>query len=86
MDRIGVDPVPSDEEKEAWLQKKLDQATDLAKELAAGFDDAAQYSKEQGEPEIFAYARLLNHVATLDTPTIIRILSAFVWHNNKGSE
>lgn len=84
--RIGVDPVPDDAEKEQWLQDKLKTATELAKQLADGFEDAAQYSKEQNEPEIFAYARLLNHVAGLDQPTLIRILSAFVWHNNKGQE
>lgn len=84
MDRIGVDPVPPDEEKEAWLKTKLGLAAVAATKLAADFDDAAQYSIEQGEPEIFAYARLLNHLASLDTPTLIRILSAFVWHNNKG--
>lgn len=83
--RIGIESVP-DEEMEKWLQSRLDMATKDATVLTEEFLEVVELGQERNDPEIFAYARLLNHLAGLDAPTILRILSAYVWHGYKQQE
>jgi hypothetical protein len=80
---IGVEPVP-DDEIEKWLKAKLSIAEEEAQKLASEFKEVIEMGEQKGDPEIFAYARLLNHLAELESPALLRILSAYVWFNQKG--
>lgn len=78
-DHVGLNPVPDDAKLEDWLEELLEAANKEKESLLEEFVDVVQYGKNEGEPYLFAYARLLNHLASLDHPLLIHILSAAIW-------
>lgn len=72
-------PVPTDDHLAEKLRERIQLAIDEASEFLEEYRDVVEYSKGRGEPEEFAYARLLNHLAEVDNPRLIKILSAFIY-------
>lgn len=81
--RIGVDPVPDDEDLVKWLNERFKSSDEEYKTIFTEFQEVVSLTRENGEPIEFAYARLLNRLATLDAPVILRALSAVIWRFSK---
>jgi hypothetical protein len=78
-DRVGLEPAPDDNNLVDWLEQRLKEADEQKEKLIEEFIDVVKYGQEEDEPYLFSYARLLNHLATLNTPDLIKILSAAIW-------
>lgn len=85
MNYVGPIPVPNDTNLADFLTKLRHEATLELEVLLSEFSEVIDYGKEEGEPEEFAYARLLNQLATIETPKLIRILSAAIWRIQIGT-
>ena len=85
-DRVGLNPVPDDAKFSEWLEELLEAASNEKDFLLEEFVDVVKYGAENGDPKIWGYARLLNHLATLDQPLLIRILSAAIWQIMEADE
>lgn len=82
-DHIGLDAVPDDENLIKWLRVKFGLANVELLEYQQEFNEVVELTKENDEPIEFAYARLLNNLATKTEPELIRMLSAFIWRFSK---
>lgn len=77
--RVGLEAAPDDAQLEEWLGQKIDSASDEMEEILGDFVDMVKLSMDDGEPWLWNYARLLNYLATLDNPKMIRVLSVALW-------
>lgn len=77
--RVGLEAAPKDEDLVDWLSDKLEKADNELEEIVSTLADVMEYGKEEGEPYLFGYARLLNHLTSLNQPKLIRVLSAALW-------
>lgn len=78
---IGLHPVPPDAVLEEYLKETIQQ--DIAR-LDGQLEllwDAVEESLDKGQPEVFAYAKLLNFLAsdTLDKPDLVHLCAASMW-------
>jgi hypothetical protein len=78
---IGLRPVPPDAVLEEYIKQTI--ASDLER-LNGQLEllwDAVEESLEKGQPEVFAYAKLLNFLAsdTLDRPDLVHLCAASMW-------
>jgi hypothetical protein len=76
---VGLEPAPDDDQLEEWLGHKIDEASEEMEALIEEFVDVVKAGQEEDEPYLWSYARLLNHLATLDSPKMLRVLSAAIW-------
>lgn len=77
--RVGLEAAPDDAQLEEWLGQKIDAASNEMEEILGDFVDMVKLSMDDGDPWLWNYARLLNFIATLDNPKMIRVLSAALW-------
>ncbi|AKU45361.1 hypothetical protein MADRUGA_71 [Mycobacterium phage Madruga] len=77
--RVGLEAAPDDAQLEDWLGQKIDSASEEMEEILGDFVDMVKLSMDDGDPWLWNYARLLNFLATLDNPKMIRVLSAALW-------
>ena len=77
--RVGLEAAPDDAQLEEWLGQKLDAANEEKEEILRDFIDMVKMGIDDGEPWLWGYARLLNFLSTLDSPKLIRVLSAAIW-------
>ncbi|UOW93398.1 hypothetical protein SEA_LABELLE_73 [Mycobacterium phage Labelle] len=77
--RVGLEAAPDDAQLEDWLGQKIDSANEEMEEILGDFVDMVKLSMDDGDPWLWNYARLLNFLATLDNPKMIRVLSAALW-------
>ena len=77
--RIGLHQVPDDADMAKFLEELLANAKKELARLITEFDEVLEYGEEEGEPKIFGYARLLNHLSETKNPELVRMLSAAVW-------
>lgn len=79
--RVGLQPVPDDVDIENFLVGiKNDYQTKLS-EILDQLRDAMVETKKMNQPEIFAYGKLMNYLASeeISEPTIHKILAAALW-------
>lgn len=79
---IGLNPVPNDENIEQFLQKIIQQnrteMENFLKELVKTIDETEQ----SGQPNEFAYGKMLNYLATEESVTqawLINSFAAAIW-------
>ena len=77
--RVGLEAAPDDAQLEEWLGQKIDAASEEMEEILGDFIDMVKMGMDSGEPWLWNYARLLNFLATLDNPKMIRVLSVALW-------
>lgn len=83
----GLSPVPNipdDESMVNYLNKLFAEANEEYWVIYHEFQEVVEMTKENGEPIEFAYARLLNHLADMDAPVILRALSSVIWRFSKS--
>lgn len=84
MNRVGLTPVPDDTDIVKFLEKIKEDSSFKVNALVEEFEEVVHYGQEEGEPEIFAYARLLNHLAMVEHGDLIRMLATMVYQE-KGN-
>lgn len=81
---VGLEAVPDDEDMVKWLRVKSNLAhLELLKYLEE-YKEIVEYGESQEEPKEFAYARLLNNLATIEQPELIKMLSAAIYFRESG--
>lgn len=79
----SVPHIPDDETMVKYLNGRYAEGNEEFLVIFNEFQEVVQLTKDNGEPIEFAYARLLNHLAELDAPVLLRALSAIIWRNSK---
>lgn len=70
---------PSDEDLVKWLRAKFYTSQVELLQYQAEFNEVMQITNSEDNPVEFGYARLLNNLAEMDQPKLIRLLSVFMW-------
>jgi hypothetical protein len=78
---IGLHPVPPDAVLEEYLKETIQQDIERLNGQLELLWDAVEESLDKGQPEVFAYAKLLNFLAsdTLDKPDLVHLCAASMW-------
>lgn len=79
---VGLHSVPDDKDLAKWLRSLLIEANEEFLVYFNEWQEVVEMTEESKEPEEWAYARLLNNLATLDQPKLIRLFSAAIWRIN----
>jgi hypothetical protein len=89
-DRIGLDVVPdfTDAELLGFLQKTIFHDTQYCEEVLADLIGTTDETKEKGQSEEFAYAKLMNYITDLPKPVRIHLCAAALWklHGQNNAE
>lgn len=78
----SVPDVP-DEEMVKWLRAKFYISKVELLKYQSEFVEVMQVVNNEDDPVEFGYARLLNNLATLEKPQLVRMLSAMLWEAAK---
>jgi len=78
----SVPDVP-DEEMVKWLRAKFYVSKVELLKYQSEFVEVMQVVNNEDDPVEFGYARLLNNLATLEKPQLVRMLSAMLWEAAK---
>lgn len=77
--RIGIRVIPDDVDIANFV-KKLDREYQVkVDEIKIQLEETINQTLKQGQPRIFAFAKLLNYLATLEKPELIEMLSSTLW-------
>jgi hypothetical protein len=78
---IGLHPVPPDAVLEEYLNETIQKDVARLDGQLELLWDAVEESLDKGQPEVFAYAKLLNFLAsdTLDKPDLVHLCAAAMW-------
>lgn len=79
--RVGLEPVPDDENIANWLTERSLKHEEIVGEVLTGIEGLRAEVKEDGEPDIFAYGKLLNFLASeeVSQPELIAICAGALW-------
>ena len=78
-DRVGFKRLPDDANIEDWLNKLFLEYRAEMDQFGIELVETIQQTNKDEEPRIFAFAKMLNKLATMDKPQLIKILSAVMW-------
>ena len=78
----SVPDVP-DEEMVKWFRAKFYISKVELLKYQSEFVEVMQVVNNEDDPVEFGYARLLNNLATLEKPQLVRMLSAMLWEAAK---
>ena len=78
----SVPDVP-DKEMVKWLRTKFYVSKVELLKYQSEFVEVMQVVNNEDDPVEFGYARLLNNLATLEKPQLVRMLSAMLWEAAK---
>lgn len=80
---IGLTPIPDDVDIEKFLQKiraeNCEEMTRFLDELRATLEE----TENSGQPEVFAYGKMINYLAreeSVTEPWLISVFAAAVWN------
>ena len=78
---IGLHPVPPDAILEDYIKETIQKDIENLGGQLELLWDAVEESLDKGQPEVFAYAKLLNFLAsdTLDKPDLVHLCAAAMW-------
>jgi hypothetical protein len=78
---IGLRPVPPDAVLEEYIKETIKKDEERLNGQLELLWDAVEESLEKGQPEVFAYAKLLNFLAsdTLDRPDLVHLCASAMW-------
>lgn len=78
---IGLHPVPPDAVLEDYIKETIKKDVENLDGQVELLWDAVETSLERDQPEVFAYAKLLNFLAsdTLDKPDLVHLCAAAMW-------
>jgi hypothetical protein len=79
--RVRPEPVPDDENIAEWLDEKEEIHEAIVNEMLDAINGVIDQTRSEGEPDIFAYGKLLNYLASTDIkqPELIAICAAALW-------
>ena len=78
---IGLRPVPPDAVLEEYISKTIAKDISVLDGQLEFLWDAVEDCLDKGQPEVFAYARMLNFLAsdTLSKPELVHMCAAAMW-------
>lgn len=80
VNHIGLVPVPGDEPLSEFIEKMIKGDTELLGKKLGELDLTVKETKEQDQPDNFAYAKLMNYLATvISHPDLIHLCAAALW-------
>lgn len=82
-DDVGLESVPNDAEIVGWLNHRFSEHSEQLVNYLREFNEVVELTRSDGEPIEFAYARLLNNLALLDSPKVLNMLAAMIWRSTK---
>lgn len=80
--RIGLNPVPDDADVTKFLEQVY---SENLKEMEAFLNElkkTIEETKNSGQPDVFAYGKMLNYLATEESvtqPWLINVLATALW-------
>lgn len=80
--RIGPNPVPDDVSVETFLESVRKENFEEMGEFLGELKKTLAETENSGQPEVFAYGKMLNYLATEESvtqPWLINILAAALW-------
>jgi hypothetical protein len=80
--RIGLTPVPDDADVTKFLENVRSENSQEMEAFLAELKKTLQETENSGQPEVFAYGKMLNYLATEESvtqPWLINILAAALW-------
>lgn len=76
---VGLEAAPSDDELVAWLRHKKAMSGLAVVQYVQEFEGVYNMTVGNDEPKEFAFARLLNNLATLESSDVLHMLAAMIW-------
>lgn len=77
--RIGIRAVPDDADIAKFLGAMIEENQEKRIEVENQLRDTVDETIRQNQPPVFAFAKLLNYLATLEKPDLIELLSSCLW-------
>lgn len=77
--RIGIRAVPPDADIARFLQQLIKEYEAKLNGVERGLADTVSQTAHDNEPEVFAFAKMLNYLATLTKPELIELLASSLW-------
>lgn len=77
---IGLVPVPGDSPLGEFIDKMIATDIELLQEKLGELNLTVEETKESEQPESFAYAKLMNYLATvISHPDLLHLCAAALW-------
>lgn len=80
LPRIGPRSIPDDANLKELLSELIKENSITLISKGAELIDAVSEFKERGEPEEFAYGKLLNYLQAQDKPELVYLCAAAMWN------
>lgn len=77
--RVGIRAIPDDADLAKFLFALSEEYEAKIKDVNEQMDDTIDQTIRSKEPPIFAFAKLLNYLASLEKPELIELLAASIW-------
>lgn len=78
---VGLTPIPTDANVTEFLQQLWAEHNEQLSTIVGELQQTIAQTEDVGEPDIFAYGKLLNYLASSEVtkPDLIRLLAAALW-------
>jgi hypothetical protein len=83
---IGPRPVPDDQELSEFILDLLNESCATLDEKMEELRDAISETLSNGQPRVFAYAKLLNYLNTQEVPQLIYLCACAMWKINEADK
>jgi len=80
--RVGLIPVPDDANVTEFLEKLRTENTEEMQRFLKELKDTVSETGSSGQPEVFAYGKMLTYLATEESvtqPWLINVLASALW-------
>jgi hypothetical protein len=77
--RIGIRAIPDDADIAKFLQKLIEEYDEKVGVQKQELADTIEQTIRNDEPPVFAFAKMLNFLATLEKPELIELLAGLLW-------
>lgn len=77
---IGIRKIPSDADLEKFLESLIKEYLDETDKTVGELNETIKETEDSGQPSSFAFAKMLNYLATLEKPELIELLAGALWH------
>jgi len=80
--RVGLIPVPDDANVTEFLEKLRTENTEEMQRFLKELKDTVSETESSGQPEVFAYGKMLTYLATEESvtqPWLINVLASALW-------
>jgi hypothetical protein len=77
--RIGIRAIPDDVNIATFLSKMIEEHDHKREAVEEQLADTLEETIRASQPPVFAFAKLMNYLATLEKPELIELLSSSLW-------